>query len=213
MIEPGGTSANRPDSAGRRTVGILLAGGLSRRFGSPKAFARLTSNGSEGRMFYERALDALRDTCDSLVIVTNRELESRFPPELEACIDLPHLEGQGPLAGICTAMRKYPNSRYIVMACDMPLIQSADVQRLQERALTVPKADVVAVRATEAAIPLFGVWQYDVSKLLEESVLSGKLSVMKMLAQLNTHWIESAAINPDDGIFRNYNTPGNSDLR
>lgn len=213
MIEPGGTSAARHDSAERRTVGILLAGGLSRRFGSPKAFARLTSNGSEGRMFYERALDALRDTCDSLVIVTNRELEGRFPTELEVCIDLPHLEGQGPLAGICTAMHKHPNHRYIVMACDMPLIGPADVERLQDRALTVPRADVVAVRTTEAAIPLFSVWQHDVSKLLEESILSGKLSVMKMLAQLNTHWIESATISPDDEVFRNYNTPDDSDFR
>lgn len=211
MIEPDNSSAKSFSTADHRTVGVLLAGGLSRRFGSPKAFARLTSNGSEGQMFYERTLNALRDTCDSFVIVTNRELEGRFPSELEVCTDLPRLEGQGPLAGICTAMRKHPNRRYIVMACDMPLIGSEDVQRLQTLSLTVPTADVIAVRTAESVIPLFSFWQHDVSDLLEEAVLSGRLGVMRMLAQLNTHWIDSAAINPNETVFRNYNTPEGSE--
>lgn len=211
MTEPDNASAQSLGASDRQSVGVLLAGGLSRRFGSPKAFARLNKDTKDQRMFYERALDALRDTCDPLVIVTNRELENRFPPELEICTDLPRLEGQGPLAGICTAMRKHPNRRYIVTACDMPLMGSEDVQRLQALALTVPTADVIAVRTADSAIPLFSIWQHDVSDLLEETVLSGKLGVMNMLARLNTRWIDSAAINPDGNVFRNYNTPDDSE--
>ena len=56
-----------------KTVGIVLAGGLSRRFGSPKAFARL-----EAKYFYERAVEAYEPFCEEVVVVTRQELVDRF---------------------------------------------------------------------------------------------------------------------------------------
>ncbi|CAM3986022.1 molybdenum cofactor guanylyltransferase [Saccharibacillus endophyticus] len=208
-----GTHASGSDREKCRTVGVLLAGGLSRRFGSPKAFARLSGEGADGRMFYERALDALREACDTVLVVASRELENRFPPHLDVCTDLPQMEGRGPLAGICTAMRKHPNARYVVMACDMPFIGAADVRKLLETAGNVPAADVVAVRTAEAPVPLFSVWRHGAADRLEESVSAGDLSVMKRLAGLNTCWIDAVTINENENVFRNCNTPDDSDIK
>lgn len=199
------------DADTRATTGILLAGGLSRRFGSPKAFARL--EGTDKRMFYERASDALRGTCDSVVLVTNRDLEKRFPPDLEVCTDLPGIEGQGPLAGICTAMRRRPGGRYIVMACDMPRIGSSEISRLHALTRYEAAADVIAVRAPDTSIPLLSVWTRDLSDTLEEAIRDKRLSVMKMLDQVETRWIDSAMIHTNERLFRNYNTPDAAESR
>lgn len=187
------------------TVGILLAGGLSRRFGSPKAFARL--DGPDDRMFYERALDALEAVCDGCVVAASRELADRFPPGLEVCEDLPAIEGQGPLAGICTAMRHRPAASYVVMACDMPLVGQEEIRRLYASAEEYASADVVAVRTPQSAVPLLSVWRRNLADCLEQAILEGRLSVMKLLAELETVWIDSRQLNGDEQVFRNYNTP------
>ncbi|MDO3412361.1 molybdenum cofactor guanylyltransferase [Saccharibacillus sp. CPCC 101409] len=190
---------------GRTTTAILLAGGLSRRFGSPKAFARL--DGPDGRMFYERALDALGAVCGGIVVAASADLADRFPPELEVLPDLPHIAGKGPLAGICTAMRRRPGGRYLVMPCDMPLVGPEQIRRLDELAEDFEHADVAAVRGAEADIPLLSVWRRDLSDLLEDRILGDRLGVMKLLSELNTQWLDAGLIHTDERVFRNFNTP------
>ena len=58
-------------------VGILLAGGLSRRYGSPKAFAEI-----EGELFYERAYNALAAVCGDVIIISRPELIDHFSPDV-----------------------------------------------------------------------------------------------------------------------------------
>ncbi len=206
----GGAAFGR-ETGGTGTLGILLAGGLSRRFGSPKAFARL--DGPDSRMFYERALNALEGVCDSCVVAASRELADRFPSGLEVCEDLPAIAGQGPLAGICTAMRRRPAARYIVMACDMPLIGQDELRRLYALAESCSEADVVAVRTPQSAVPLLSVWRQNLADSLEQAIREERLSVMKLLAGLETVWIDSRHLNDDEQVFRNYNTPNACDLR
>ncbi len=45
--------SSAPDSQSSRTAGLILAGGAGRRFGGPKAFARLP----DGRTFLEACAD------------------------------------------------------------------------------------------------------------------------------------------------------------
>ncbi|MCQ4085479.1 molybdenum cofactor guanylyltransferase [Saccharibacillus sp. JS10] len=188
-------------------IGIVLAGGLSRRFGSPKAFAAFSTPDGEESLFHERSVSALQRICESIVIVTNPELKERFPANLKLCIDLPQVAGQGPLAGIYTGMKQYPDCSYVIMPCDMPAIEPADIQKLHQLAVSLPDADVVAVRTSTSDIPLLSIWRRDLSQELLSHISSGQRSVMKLLAELHTHWIDSADINDNEQVFRNYNTP------
>ncbi|MGH7024682.1 MAG: molybdenum cofactor guanylyltransferase [Caulobacteraceae bacterium] len=75
-----------------RTLGVVLAGGASRRFGSDKARAMLG-----GRSLLEHAVRALRPHCDEVAIVGRR---SRA---LLALDDRPG-PGLGPLGGLAGAL-------------------------------------------------------------------------------------------------------------
>ncbi len=104
---------------GNQTVGIVLAGGQSRRFGSPKSFAE-----KDGKSFYQWSIDTLAPVVNSIVLITNRELEKRFLDQgkVEIFTDVEQYSGKGPLAGIYTAMAKKPATWYAVIPTDVPFM-------------------------------------------------------------------------------------------
>lgn len=85
-----------------RMVGAILAGGESRRFGSPKAFAK-----QNGVYFFQRAVEALCPSVEELYIVSHPTLVARFQQEASEKVigDDEKYRGQGPLAGIYTVMK------------------------------------------------------------------------------------------------------------
>lgn len=182
------------------TVGILLAGGLSRRFGSPKAFAKI-----EGELFYERAYQALAAVCDHVVIVTRQEFLPLFPVELDCMADLPIVAGKGPLAGIYSGMAVRSADRYMVLACDMPFIGPNEALALMK--LSDDSMDVAAVQTGAEKIPLFSVWNGNFSQELRGSISNDELSVFRFLQSMRVQWITSELIHGDDNIFQNLNTP------
>ena len=118
------------------TIGVVLAGGPSRRMGEPKALLRLPN----GRTFLESAL-ALLSSLTETQIVAGGELEiikgmtlrtgtETRPPELSFL----HIEdlhpGEGPLAGIEAALSTRLGSGYIIIASDQPKLGEDILQRL-----------------------------------------------------------------------------------
>ena len=179
------------------TVGVLLAGGLSRRFGSPKAFAEL-----DGKAFYEYAYGALAAVCSHVVVITRPELEGRFPGTLDVISDNPKFAGNGPLAGIYTAMSERPARQYLVLPCDMPFISASETAAFMD--LASEKMDITAIRADSHNIPLFSLWNACVQDLLETDLENGQLRVMEFMAKVKTEWLDSSAVGNFDA-FRNIN--------
>lgn len=182
------------------TVGILLAGGLSRRYGSPKAFAI-----AENEFFYERAYNALERICDQVVIVSRPELLARFPSEYDVITDLDWIAGQGPLAGILSGMTARPADKYFVLPCDMPFVKAAETDRLMS--LVEDSSDITAVHNDNEKIPLFSVWNSRVKDRLEQELSGRQHRVMKFMEKVDTVWIESSKIHQDPLVFRNLNEP------
>ena len=181
------------------TVGILLAGGLSRRFGSPKAFAEL-----DGKAFYEYAYDALAAVCEHVVVITRPELKGRFPETLDVISDSQKFEGLGPLAGIYTAMAERPAQQYLVLPCDMPFIGASETEALMQAAST--STDITAIRAGDHDIPLFSLWNGRILEGLKKDLEEQQLRVMVFMAKVETEWLDSSAVGNLDA-FRNINKP------
>ncbi len=182
-----------------KTVGILLAGGLSRRFGTPKAFAEL-----QGKAFYAYVYDALDAVCDHIVIITRPELMSRFPREMDVLSDDEKFAGMGPLAGIYTAMNERPAQQYLVLPCDMPFVSEEETKAFMQ--LVSPGADITSIRSGQSDIPLFSLWKASVKLDLESALKNDQLRVMEFMAKKKTDWLDSLSIG-EPAVFRNINKP------
>lgn len=183
-----------------KTAGIVLAGGLSSRFGSPKAFAEW-----EGRHFYEFSLAALSPFCEGCIVVTRPEFVERFPSGLHVTTDIVPFAGQGPIAGILSGMEKLRAERYIVLPCDMPFMTADVVGRLLE----CHSSGVTAVVLDGKLHPLVSVWDADVLPDLREALENGKRRVMDVQEKHGVQWVEGELLTEDDArrTFMNANTP------
>lgn len=175
-------------------------GGLSRRFGSPKAFAQLGN-----RYFYEVALEALKAHCDEVIIVTRQELLKCFPEGVKAITDIIDYKGLGPLAGILSAMESVEADRYIVLPCDMPYVDEKVVGKL----LAQHEQAVTAVVVDGRQHPLVSIWDRSMKGNLREVLANGQLRVMPVLASSGVRWINGGLLTDDERrVFTNVNTPG-----
>ncbi|MFD1204915.1 molybdenum cofactor guanylyltransferase [Sporosarcina contaminans] len=182
-----------------KTAGILLAGGLSRRFGSPKAFASW-----QGRQFYERSIDAIGQLCEELVIVTRQELVDRFPKELHVVTDIEPFVGDGPLAGILSGMEAIEADRYIVLPCDMPFTTEEVMRELIRR----HHGGVTAVEVDGKRHPLCSIWDASVKKGLRNALENGQRRVMIVQENHGVRWIDGHELTKNARIsFENVNTP------
>ncbi|CAN5694821.1 hypothetical protein BH23GEM3_BH23GEM3_02310 [soil metagenome] len=114
--------------ASTSSLGAILAGGQSRRFGAPKALAEIG-----GAPIIARVRDALLGAAADVVLITGE-------PGLFAGLDLPTrpdaVAGAGALSGVHTALLHARGAGYgavFCVACDMPFLSAPLLRRLRER--------------------------------------------------------------------------------
>jgi len=131
-----------------KLLGALIAGGLSRRFGSDKALALW-----QGRPLVEHAADALRPHVDALVIC------GRAHGRLTVVADRP-APNMGPLGGLNGALhyaRAHGYEAVLTAGCDTPLLPVSLLDRL--RSSPGP--------AYVASLPVIGYWPVDLADRLD----------------------------------------------
>jgi molybdopterin-guanine dinucleotide biosynthesis protein A len=158
-------------------TGILLVGGASRRFGSPKALARF-----RGETLAVRGWRLLGEVCDERIAVgkeTDR-LELPFPVLDDGT------EERAPAHGLLAGLRASSNELCVVLPVDCPLMTPVALRAL---------ADARAVPQTG---PLPGAYERSTIPELERRLASGERS----LRGLNPHVREL-----DEALLANVNTP------
>jgi len=181
-----------------KIVGILLAGGLSRRYGSPKAFAEIN-----GRKFYERVYETLNSVCDHVVIVTRNEFVDWFPDEYHVIVDIEEFSGCGPLAGIYSAMMATDARNYIVLPCDMPLMNSTIIKNL----ISYHTKEVAVVVSEDYLQPLVSVWSRDVKQRVRAALEKGHFKMTDVLETTDHVRVEGNLLSTSAHVFMNVNTP------
>ena len=119
---------NRRFGAGRRGIsarvretstGILLVGGASTRFGSPKARARLPS----GETLAERMWSLLA-WCDERVAVGKGGEELPFPVVADDAAVT------APIAGVIAGLRRARTDLCVIVPVDLPALRESDLRSL-----------------------------------------------------------------------------------
>ena len=169
-------------------TGILLVGGASRRFGSPKAFAVF-----DNETLAQRGWRLLGEICDERIAVgrVGEGAELPFPILADG------LDQRAPLVGVVAGLRAASNDVCVVLPVDAPLVSLEMLRSL------VDAGGDVAVSQTG---PLPGVYHRSALPVLEERLAAGELKLSAALERLDTRIVDL-----DPFLLVNVNTV--SDLR
>ncbi len=96
-------------------MGVILAGGKSRRFGSNKALQMVDT-----KPLIEKVYERLKGIFEEILVVTNRPESYSF---LDCEIIKDRIEGIGPLGGIYTGLKHISPSSGFFLPCDMPMLK------------------------------------------------------------------------------------------
>ena len=107
-------------------TGVLLVGGASERFGSPKALA-----GFGGETLAERAWRTLGEAFATRLAVGKGDLELPFDLVIEPA------EPRAPLVGVIAGLRAAVTEQAVILPVDCPLVTAALLRELGERRAVV----------------------------------------------------------------------------
>ncbi|MBX5474166.1 MAG: molybdenum cofactor guanylyltransferase [Thermoleophilia bacterium] len=174
--------------ADRGLTGVLLVGGASSRFGSPKALARLG-----GETLAARAWRVLGEACAERLAVgkAGDALDLPFPLLDDGT------EVRAPLAGLVAGLRAARTDLAVVVPVDVPLLTPAALHEL---------ADACRDVAMPPNGPLPGAYRRSALPALERALAVGRLALRAAIAELDV-----AVVELDEGMLVNVNTP--DDLR
>ncbi|HTT78087.1 MAG TPA: molybdenum cofactor guanylyltransferase MobA [Stellaceae bacterium] len=186
-------------------VGVLLAGGLSRRMGGGDKTLRLLG----GRPLLQHVIDRMRPQVATLVINANGD-PARFAPFGLAIVADSVPDFAGPLAGILAgldwAAEHRPDCAYVVsVATDAPFLPTDLVARLSE-GMEREGADLACAASGGQPHPVIGLWPVGLRGDLRDALTAqGIRKVDVWTARYKLATVEFAA-GPIDPFF-NANRP------
>jgi len=145
-------------------TGVLLVGGASRRFGSPKALARLG-----GETLADRAWRTLGEACDERLAVgkASDRLELPF-----ALVD-DETDVRAPIAGVVAGLRAAKHDVCVFVPVDCPFVSPKSLRKLAERAPAHPQTG-----------PLPGAYPRSLLSELERKLERGDYSLRELEARV-----------------------------
>jgi len=185
-------------AATSRFAAAILAGGRARRFGGANKAALAFASGR----IADRQMAALRQVAAPIFVVGDRP-----GPWLEYGVEVvpDAIPGAGALGGIYTAIVASPADRTLVVACDLPGLSAAFLERLGD-----VDADLVIPRSRRGLEPLCAVYSKACAPDIRRRIDRGTLEAAVLpdgvrVAELGPEVL--AAYDEDGLLFVNVNTP------
>jgi molybdopterin-guanine dinucleotide biosynthesis protein A len=167
--------------ARRALTGVLLVGGASSRFGSPKALAEI-----DGETFADRGRRVLSQACDE-VLVVGKAGELPFDVIDDAA------EIRAPIAGVVAGLRAATHDVAVFLPVDCPRVTAELLREL---------GDACRDAAVPQTGPLPGAWAKTALPVLERRLAAGPLALYRAYDEL-----EVAQLQFDPALLVDVDTP------
>lgn len=153
--------------------GLVLAGGKSQRMGRDKGL--IDYHGKPQREFLH---DLLSEICEETYFSCRTEQIS----ELKKFKTIPDtFDDLGPFGGILSAFRQNPDAAWLVVACDLPLLDKEAITELVERQNHSKIATSFYSEETDFPEPLIAIWQPRSYSVLLQFLAQGYACPRKVL--------------------------------
>ena len=146
-------------------LGVVLAGGKSKRFGEDKSEVKLGD-----KTLLEHTLDKIKSKFNTIIIVSNNKIIKNYIT-IKDCI-----EGQlGPLVGALSAMKWIKKNNYsynwiVTFPCDTPFFNISIIDKF----IKVSKLNdslLYFAKSAEKRHNIFGLWSVKLIETLEKDII------------------------------------------
>lgn len=176
--------------------GLVLAGGKSTRMGYDKGMVNWF--GKEQRY---HVADILKPLCHEVYISCREDQKPQINVDYNVLPDT--FTGLGPFGAILSAFREKPDSAWLVVACDLPLLETDTFKQL----ISQRKASAIATAFNspdnEFPEPLITIWEPRSYMVLLTFLAQGYSCPRKVLINNDVHLLEA----PNHYALTNVNTP------
>ena len=161
---------------------IVLAGGKNLRLGRRKDLEVIG-----GKTLMELVIQKLKLISARTIIVTSRE-QSDFPNAGEAKVLVDLYPDKGPLGGIYTGLLASQSSCNVVVACDMPFLNT---ELLRYMVKLSPGFDVVIPRIAEGMLePLHALYSQGCLDSMKALLEQDKLKIGRLFGSVRVKYVE-----------------------
>lgn len=177
--------------------GLVLAGGRSTRMQRDKAALEYA-----GRTQLERAVELITPLAER-VFVSVRPEQTGDPLRARYAQIVDSGEVAGPIAGIIAAQERHPEAAWLVLACDLPLLDEQTLEHLLRS--RQPRRQATAYRSSHDGLPepLCAIYEPSSREAIRAHVAAGRDCPRKFLINADTELVDQ----PDPGALDNVNTP------
>ena len=182
---------------GTDIMGLVLAGGKSTRMGTDKGL--LSYHGKPQR---EYLYEQMRPLCRDVYLSIRPEQKDSLPEGFASIAD--ENIYRGPLNGLLSAHHAFPEAAWLVVACDLPLIDRQVLEYLIDRRNPDAMATAFATRKTGLPEPLAAIWEPHGLQAAETHLQTAESSCPRKFL-INT---ETTLVYPEDDLWvANANEP------
>ena len=178
-----------------KLYGLVLAGGKSRRMGKDKA--QLSYHGQPHSHYLYKLLE---EVCENTFLSIREEQIDQYEDDFNLIVDRD--EFRGPFNGLLSAYDSNSEVAWLVVACDLPLINRESLSQLKEERDPSRPATAFATKKSGLPEPLVAIWEPEALKQAKSYLAQSDSSCpRKYLINSDTKLIHPE----DDNVLLNAN--------